>query len=159
MVVQSPKGQQLHSISNQGHSEISLKPIEVGDHSICFMHGASPTDKTLDLDISLTNADGTAFVPNKEGGEQGGVLTQATADTATKDLEKRVSTLNGELHKINTTLKYLKNREKRNMDTVNNVDKVIFYFSFFETLLICGMSLCQVAILRHFFSRSGRPRV
>ncbi len=158
MVVKGPKGQQLHSMVGQSHAEISLKPIEIGEHSICFTHGASPTEKTIDLDIALTNSDGTPFIASQKD-EQGNVLTPVSADAATQGLEKSVGKVNKDLAEISHTLKYLKNREKRNMETVENIDRLIFYFSFFETILIIGMSICQVAILRHFFGRSGRPRV
>lgn len=158
MVVQGPRGQQLHSMADQSHAEISIKPIETGEHSICFTHASTPTEKTLDIDVGLTNPDGSPFIISKPD-EPGKVLTQATADAATQALENTVTKLNKDLAEISHTLKYLKNREKRNSDTVDNIDRVIFYFSFFETLLILGMSLCQVAILRHFFGRSGRPRV
>jgi protein ERP2 len=158
MTVQGPRGQQLHNIAGQSHAEISIKPVEIGEHSICFTHGSSATDKTLDIDVTLTNQDGSAFVVNRPD-ESGKVLTQASADAATQALESTVSKLNKDLAEISHTLKYLKNREKRNSETVNSIDRVIFGFSLFETVLIFGMSLCQVAILRHFFGRSGRPRV
>lgn len=166
--VSGPKNQQLYSTVNdkrdpnddgtKSHAEFSVKAIEVGDHAICFTHGSSPTEKNLDIDVSLTNPDGTPYSVVKAD-EEGKVLTQATADAATQALEGSVTKLNKDLAEISHTLKYLKVREKRNMDTVDSIDRTIFYFSFFETALFVGMSLCQVAILRHFFGRSSRPRV
>lgn len=158
MTVLGPRGQQLHSIPAQSHAEISIKPVEIGEHSICFAHGSTATDKTLDIDVTLTNQDGTPFVVNR-GDEAGKVLTQASADAATQALESTVSKLNKDLAEISHTLKYLKNREKRNTETVNSINSIIFSFSLFETALLFGMPLCQVAIIRHFFGRSGRPRV
>jgi len=158
MFVTGPRGQQLHNIPSQHQAEISIKPLDIGEHAICFTHGSSPTDKVIDLDVTLTHADGSPFILARTDAT-GNVLTQATADAATQALESTVSKLNRDLAEISHTLKFLKNREKRNMDTVDSIDKVIFYFSFFETLLILGMSLCQVAILRHFFGRTSRPRV
>lgn len=152
MVVQGPKGQQLHSIQSQSHTEISLKPIEIGDHSICFTHSSSPTDKTIDIDVTMTNQDGTPFLGQK-------AQVTSSPDKAAQELENTVSRLNKDLSEINHTMKYLKNREKRNMETIDNIDKVIWYYSILETALIFGMSLCQIGILRHFFGRSGRPRV
>lgn len=158
MIVQGPNGQQLHSVPAQTHAEISIKPIEAGEHAICFSHGNSPSDKTLDIDVTLTNPDGTAFIFNRPD-EAGKVLTQASADAATQALESTASKLNKDLGEINHTLKFLKNREKRNSETVDNIDSVIFWSSLLQTVLILGMSICQVAILRHFFGRSHRPRV
>lgn len=160
MVVTGPHNQQLHTITGQSHAEISLKPVEVGDHSVCFTHLGNPTDKTLDLDVALTNADGTPFVSFKSSDvDAHGSPLQTGADASTQQLESAVGRVTKDLTEISHTLKYLKNREKRNLHTVENNSNAIWWFSVFETLLIIGMSICQVAILRHFFGRSGRPRV
>lgn len=158
MVLQGPNGQQLHSIPGQSHSEMGIKALQAGDHTLCFTHASSGTDKNIDIDVTLTNADGSPFNFSSPD-ENGKVVTQASADAATQVLENTVTRLNKDLSEINHTLKYLHNREKRNSETVDSIDKIIFYLSFFQTALIVGMSVCQVAILRHFFGRSGRPRV
>ena len=159
MVVTGPHNQQLHTITAQSHAEISLKPVEIGDHAICFTHLGNPTDKTLDLDVALTNADGTPFVAFKPSDVDANGSPLQNNDASTQQLENAVNRVTRDLTEISHTLKYLKNREKRNMYTVENNTSAIWWFSLFETLLIVGMSICQVAILRHFFGRSGRPRV
>lgn len=55
-------------------------------------------------------------------------------------------------------MRYIKNRERRNLETVDSIEGWIFYVSLFEVLLIMGMSLLQVVILRTFFS-GGKQRV
>ena len=166
--VSGPKNQQLYSTANdkrdpnedgsKSHAEFTVKAIEAGEHAICFTHGSVPTEKNLDLDVSLTNPDGTPFTITRPE-DEGKVLTQATADAATHELEESINKLIKDLTEMSHTHKYYRNRAKRNMDTVNSINRTIFWFSFGETILFVGMSLCQVVVYHMFFGRSGRPRV
>lgn len=77
----------------------------------------------------------------------------------TEKLESTVGKLFKDLSDLVHSLRYIRNREKRNIETVESVENRIFYFSLFETVLIVGMSILQVTILRTFFSSNRKARV
>lgn len=139
-VVTGPLGQQLHNQQRQTHAEINLKPSQAGEYALCLTHSGSPTDKNIDLDITLPT-------PPMEVKEETGKL------------QNTVPKLQRELSDLVHTLRYIKNRERRNLETVESVENWIFYISIFEVLLIIGMSILQVTVLRMFFSGSSKQRV
>lgn len=94
----------------------------------------------VDVDITMP------LVPHADGGKE------------TEKLELTVSKLQHELSDLVHQMRYIKNRERRNLETVDSIEGWIFYVSLFEVLLIMGMSLLQVVILRTFFS-GGKQRV
>lgn len=94
----------------------------------------------LDVDITLPPT------PHIEGNKE------------TEKLELTVGKLQHELSDLVHQMRYIKNRERRNLETVDSIEGWIFYVSLFEVLLIMGMSLLQVVILRTFFS-GGKQRV
>jgi hypothetical protein len=157
VVVEGPQGQELQKFTAQSQAEFGISAVSVGDHAICFTHMGAPTDKTIDLDISLTNRDGTPFVAPKSAAEMAAQVLNP--DASTVELENAVNRVTKDLTEISHTLKSLKSREKRNLLTVESNARIISRFSLFETALIVGMAVCQVALLRHSFGRSGRPRV
>lgn len=136
-VVTGPSGQKLHSQQRQTHAEVNISPSEAGPYEICLSHNESPSEMDLDIDITLP------FPPTKEDDK----------------LEKAVSKLQRELSDLVHTLRYIKNRERRNLETVESIENWIFYISSFEVLLIIGMSVLQVTVLRMFFSGSAKQRV
>lgn len=83
----------------------------------------------------------------------------SATDKNISPLESSVGRLKEELHDILRTLKYIKARELRNLQTVVAVELRIFYFSIFDALLVVGMAVMQVYVLRTFFTTKGKIRV
>jgi hypothetical protein len=140
--VTGPSGQPLHSQVRQTHAEVNIKPPQAGEYSLCLTHHGSPSDKDVDVDITLPTLPPQA---NQEKDE-------------TAKLENTVHKLQRELSDLVHTLRYVKNRERRNLETVESVEGWIFYISIFEVLLIIGMSLLQVTVLRMFFSGNRKQQ-
>lgn len=140
--VQGPDGKQLYKQIKQTHAEINIKPPQHGDYSLCLTHHGMASDKNIDLDITLPTPPATSSLTSE----------------AVK-LENTVSKLQRELSDLVHTLRYVKNRERRNLETTESIENWIFYISTLEVVLIVGMSLLQVTVLRTFFTGSGKHRV
>lgn len=138
--VTGPSGQQLKSQQYQTHSEINVQPKEHGDYALCITQSEHPKAINVDVDITMPS------IPHADGGKE------------TEKLELTVNKLQHELSDLVHQMRYIKNRERRNLETVDSIEGWIFYVSLFEVLLIMGMSLLQVVILRTFFS-GGKQRV
>lgn len=137
-----PSGQQLNKQTQQSHAEINIKPTRPGEYALCIMHHGAPSEKNIDVDITLP-------LPPHNTGQQ---------KEAAK-LEAAVDNLGGELTKLGRTMHSIRDRERRNLNTVEAIQDWIFYLSLFELLLIAGMSVLQVTVLRMFFSNSSKQRV
>ena len=141
-IVTSPSGQQVHAQSKQTHSEVNIKPTMAGEYALCLTHHGAPTNKFLDVDVTLPTMPHSA----------------SQTDESTK-LEGTITKLQRELADLVHTIRYIKNRERRNLETVESIENWVFYISTFEVLLIAGMSVLQLTVLRMFFSGSGKQRV
>ncbi|PJF19693.1 Erp2,4 [Paramicrosporidium saccamoebae] len=116
--VTGPSGQPLHSQSRQTHAEVNIKPPQAGEYALCLTHHGSPSDKNVDVDVTLPTMPPQA--------------NQEKDDTA--KLEATVHKLQRELSDLVHTLRYVKNRERRNLETVESVEGWVFYISIFEGL-------------------------
>lgn len=132
--VTGPTGQVLYAQTGKTHAEVNIKPTMHGEYSLCLRHHGTPSEKTVDYDVNL---------PSKR---------------EEKKLDLAVDKLQHELGELIHLMKYIKNREKRNLDTVSSIESWVFYVSFFEVLLVMGMSLLVHVILRAFFS-GNRQRI
>lgn len=140
--VTGPDGQQLHKQTKQTHGEINIKPTRPGEYALSIMHHGPPTEKNIDVDITLPSPPPTAGQQKEE-----------------IKLENTVQKLDHEVAEVVRMMRHLKARERRNLETVETIQDWIFYLSIFELLLIVGMSVLQVTVLRMFFSNSGKQRV
>lgn len=140
--------------------------MESGDHAICFTHAIAYTDKTIDLDVNRTKLETHPDIlakksnANKSVGEDGqsaGVDDPATA--LAKQLEIKAGQVQADLIEMVHSLKHLRNREERNLDTVKSINKSIFTYGMLVSTIVVGMSILQVVILKTFFSASGQVRV
>lgn len=115
-----------------------------GEYSLCLTHHGHPSEKDLDVDITLPALPADSNDAN-----------QSTSKESAK-LQTTVTKLQHELGDLVHLLRYIKNRERRNLETVVSIETWIFYVSVFEVLLIVGMQLLQVVVLRTFFSGNKR---
>lgn len=145
----APTGQELQQAQHVTHSEVNVKPTMAGEYALCLAHSGSPSDKNVDVDISLP-------IPAAVLDESG--LTKDEIDDSHR-LEDTIQRLKRELGDLVHTMRKLKGRERGHMDTVRSIANIIFYFSLFEVALIFGMSFMQITVLRMFFGTSSKPRM
>ena len=148
IVVTGPHGQQIQSLQKQVHGDLTIHAAAVGEHAVCLTHNGTPTDKVVDLDVSLTRPEGT---PGKPG------ELQAVSPTA--EIEKTSARLKTDLTDLYHTLRYTKSREKRNFETVTSIKAFILKFSFFQSMVVVLSGLVQIYVLKTFFSNTGKARV
>jgi hypothetical protein len=145
----------------EGEASHRLPPGEVG---FCFSNGMSSfASKTIEFEVLV------APVANSEAANAGkrksknlgaaGTPQELKENEAIKPLQQSLTHLKEELDSMSRTLRYIKARENRNLQTVLGTELRIFYFSIFDVLLIIGMAVLQVYILRTFFTVKGKIRV
>ena len=156
MTVYGPNHSILHTVNHQSSNQFELRPSEVGKHSICFSHAGSYEDKDLDVDIEVKKLEGHPDLKS-DATTVANPLDPAAA--LAKKLESSGENLNRELVDIIHTLRHLRNRERRNMETVESIGSHMKWFTIFEVALITGMSIVQIVILRSFFTSTGSVRV
>ena len=142
--VTDQNGRELYKQMKQTHAEVNIKPSIAGEYALCISHHGNPTEKNLDIDVTLPHAPSATPSEHKEQSAK---------------LENTITKLQRELSDLVHTLKYIKNRERRNLETVESIDNWIAGISVFELLLIVGMSILQVVVLRTFFSNKAYQRV
>ena len=142
-----PGGEQLEEHPAKAVMETTVQPSRPGQYSFCLEHDKQPSRKVVDVDLSEQLAEGTRRAISDDKNPLG------------QRLEKTNDKLKHDLEDLLHTLKYIKNREKRNMETVEETNGRIWWFSIIEIILVVGMSIAQVTILRQMFGTSNRPRV
>lgn len=139
------RGELLRSIEKKGSGDLTVEAMETGEHSVCFTRSDGVMSRVvLDVDISL------------------GRSQQAKADAAkspTAPLEEANEKLAVNLEDLLQSYRYLKNRKRRNEDTVKETRTRLVAFSLFQVALIAGMCFLQIFVVRTLFSPSRRPRV
>jgi hypothetical protein len=138
-VVQGPTGAIAHNQPMQTHAEINIKPNVAGEYSLCLSHSGSPTDKNIDVDVTLPDISH--------------LKKDSEMDEASRKVSSTVDKLNHELQDIVHTLRYLKTHEMRNQTQIVSISSWVWNISLLESVLIVGIASAQVAILRTFFSR------
>jgi hypothetical protein len=125
-------------------------PVMPGEHSLCFTHNGSPTEKTIDIDITLTKSTNTAAKPSSNE-------LQATSPTA--ELERINQRVSEDLRALHHALLNIKDREKGNQYTVTSVKSMIKWFSVFQCLTVIALGFAHVYVLKTFFSNNTRAKV
>jgi hypothetical protein len=74
-------------------------------------------------------------------------------------LERTNQKLRSDLEDLLHTSKYIKNREKRNMETVEEANSRVWWFSLLECVMVVGIAVLQVTVLKQLFGTGSRPRV
>lgn len=149
-VVSGPTGQVLHTQQQVSHADATITPVSIGEHSICFTHHGTPTEKIIDLDTSLTK-------PEAAPGQTG--ATELKTESPTAELERISSRVKVDLTELYETLRSLKSREKSNYYTVTSVKALIKWFSIFQCVTVILLGVAHVYILKTFFSTSAKTRV
>ena len=137
------RGEIIQSVPSKATSELTIDAREPGEYAACFYH-KEPSRKIINVDFT-------------EG--RSAQAKAAAAKSPTAALEESNEKLSNNLEDLLQSFRYLKNRERRNMETVEETHTRIVFMSILEVILILGMSLLQVVIMRTLFSPSRRPRV
>lgn len=132
--VQDAFGKQLYKQTKQTHAEVNIKPPQHGDYSLCLTHHGTHTEKNIDVDVTLPTAPAEAPKEDKA------------------HLENTINKLHRELSDLVHTMRFIKTRERRNVETVETIGEWVWCISIFEVLLIIGMSILQITVLRMFFN-------
>lgn len=144
--IKSPRGQVLFEESKKKQGEYSFSASETGEYEFCFSNDMSTfSEKTIEFDISV-DSDVQATLP-----------PQVAADT--ENIERSVSSVEERTSTMMRLMAKYKTRNNRNESTVKSTSSRIFYFSFFELLLMVGMGLLQVTIVQLFFKGSRKQLV
>ena len=139
-----PRGEVIRSVEKKATGDFTVEVQEAGEYAACFYHVDSPSRKTLDVDFSLGRSE---------------AAKQEAAKNPTAPLEEANEKLATNLEDLLQSFRYLKNRERRNKETVETTHSRIVLMSVLEMLLILGMSCLQVFVMRMLFAPSRRPRV
>lgn len=147
-----PSGTPLNTLRRQLTHEFKFKPQTAGLHALCISHSMAYTNKTFDLDVSLTK-----HPEHPDNGEAGS--SNGPASPLTMKLERTSESLQEDLRTLLISLRTLKNNEQRNLLTVRNVSWWVNFDGWFGGVLTCGLAVLQVVIIRMFFSGVQYVRV
>lgn len=136
--------------------ETKLQPTSIGKHSFCLSFTERPSRKVLDVDLTEHTVDAKQ---NASGGLALQPAGEKETDALAMKLERTNQKLRSDLEDLSHTLKYVKNREKRNMETVEEANSRVWWFSMLASVLVVGMAIFQVTILKQLFGTGSRPRV
>jgi hypothetical protein len=122
-----------------------------GEYSFCFDNTqVSSGKKLIDFDITVENEANRASmpVPHPLGVEQASAMDESLFN------------MNNGVSHILRAQKYFRTRENRNHSTVKSTESRVFWFSFFQSLVIVTMAFVQVYVVKKFFNtRRGGSRI
>lgn len=136
--------------------DFKVQPLMAGRHSICFKHNGTPTEKVLDIDVSLIKPENIGN-SGKQTDLTGTGTTAASSPTA--EIERVNRRVKEDLSSLYHSLLSQKDREKANHMTVKSILKVIKYFSIFQSLTVVVLGFAHIYVLKTFFSNNAKTRV
>ena len=125
-------------------------PVMSGEHTLCFTHSGSPSEKTIDIDITLTKPANTPGKPNSN---------ELQTSSPTAELERINQRVSEDLRALHHSLLNIKDREKGNQYTVSSVKNMIKWFSILQCLTVVALGFAHVYVLKTFFSNNTRAKV
>lgn len=135
------------------YKDFKVQPLMAGRHSICFKHNGNPTEKVLDIDVSLIKPENTGNAAKQTD------LTGTAASSPTAEIERVNRRVKEDLSSLFHSLLSQKDREKANHMTVKSILKVIKYFSIFQSLTVVVLGFAHIYVLKTFFSNNAKTRV
>lgn len=131
------------------YKDFKIQPMMPGEHSICFMHNGSPSEKVVDIDVSLT----------KTEAQKAATSQSELAPSPTADIERVNARVSEDLKNLLHSLLNVKDKEKANHSTVKSILGMIKYFSIFQCLTVVSLGFAHVYVLKTFFSSNAKTRV
>lgn len=132
------------------YKDFKIQPVMAGRHSICFKHNGSPTEKVLDIDVSLTKP------LDSHGNGKPGELIPVSPTAEVERVNRKVKE---DLTSLFHSLKNMKDREKGNQFTVKSILKLMKWFSLFQVVSVVGIGYAHVYVLKTFFTNNAKTRV
>lgn len=135
------------------YKDFKVQPVMAGRHSICFKHNGSPTEKILDIDVSLLKSEASIAASSGQGS------TELTGASPTAEVERVNRRVKEDLSNLYHSLLSMKDREKGNHGTVKSILSVIKWFSIFQSFTVIALGFAHVYVLKTFFSNNAKTRV
>lgn len=132
------------------YKDFKIPSVMTGRHSLCFKHNGSPTEKVLDIDVSITKP-----IENGPNGKPGELVPVSP----TAEVEKVNRRVKEDLTSLFHALKNMKDREKGNHNTVKSIMSVMKWFSIFQAFSVIGLGYAHVYVLKTFFTNNAKTRV
>ena len=140
--------------------DFKVQPLMAGRHSICFKHNGSPTEKVLDIDVSLTKTEASRVAQQAGGSAGGNSLTgSGTAAPVTAEIERVNRRVKEDLSSLFHSLLSVKDREKGNQNTVKSILGLVKWFSILQSLTVVAIGFAHIYVLKTFFSNNAKTRV
>lgn len=142
--------------------DFKVQPLMAGRHSICFKHHGSPSEKVLDIDVSLMKTEASRAIAAAGGSSssQGSnELTGGKTAPVTAEIERVNRNVKEDLSSLYHSLLSLKDREKGNQYTVKSILSLVKWFSIFQSLIVIVLGFTHVYVLKTFFSNNAKTRV
>lgn len=147
-LIKAPNGAIIVNEEKQRQGDWVFTAENIGEYEFCFANGMSTfAEKVVDFEIKMDN-DFKAELPK-------------TPDqpAAVEGMEESINRIENKLNELTKSLQYYKTRNNRNQSTVKSTESRIFYFSFFDVLLMCGMAGLQIVIVQLYFKGSRKQLV
>lgn len=126
--------------------------ITPGEYMFCFSNMMFVTPKIVDFEVNAVeiDSDQAEYQEDYVGGLSHPKLSK---------FEDSLSRLQNELRTIQSYQRYFRNRDIRNMQTVDATGSLISWFTTFQIFIAAGMSGLQVYMIRKYFSTSSKVRL
>lgn len=142
-----------------GMKDFKVQPLLAGRHSICFKHNGNPTEKVLDIDVSLIKTEASRAVAAGSAASSNDLTGNKAADSVTAEIERVNRNVKEDLTALFHSLLSLKDREKGNQHTVKSILSLVKWFSIFQCLIVIVIGFTHVYVLKTFFTNNAKTRV
>lgn len=138
--IKAPDGRVLYNEPKEKQGEFSFSAGIIGEYQFCFSNDMSTfAEKSVEFEIIVDSSNLKAELPPNTG------------DKDTNKVETSILSIESRASNLLRTLQYYKTRNNRNESTVKSTESRIFWFSFFELLLMVGMAGLHVIVVQLFF--------
>lgn len=153
--VVSPQAKMLLLTSDKTTGDYEFTDgIVAGEYMFCFSNVMFVTPKIVDFEVSILEKDA-----NVQDGDnyvaRGPNLSQPKLDK----FQDTLASLHVDLRTLQNYQRYFRNRDVRNMMTVDATGTLVFWFTIAEIILFGGLSVLQTRLLKSYFASSTKVRV
>ncbi|KAJ2999771.1 Cytochrome c oxidase subunit 5B [Globomyces sp. JEL0801] len=138
--ITNPDGSMLHSVDKHRDAAFGFYAGSTGQHQMCFYNQNSPAEKVISF--SFLGPDDLAHLKAPDGSNEEEVA-----------LGKDLQSLSNEIRFMKDELSYMNRRLSRHKQTAESTNSRVFWWAFFQLLLLVAVSLFQISYLRQFFEK------
>ncbi|KAI8900612.1 emp24/gp25L/p24 family/GOLD-domain-containing protein [Globomyces pollinis-pini] len=136
--ITNPDGSMLHSVDKHRDAAFGFYAGSTGQHQMCFYNQNSPAEKVISF--SFLGPDDLAHLKAPDGSNE-------------VALGKDLQSLSNEIRFMKDELSYMNRRLSRHKQTAESTNSRVFWWAFFQLLLLVAVSLFQISYLRQFFEK------